>query len=122
VVEGDGGDDEGGIVGHVALHRTSSAPVMALAEAATGRPAAELAVVARLLVAPAARRRGIGRALLGTAAAGAVDGGRVPMLDVVPQFTSAVALYEACGWRRVGRVVVALPDGTSLDELVYVLP
>lgn len=113
---------DGALVGHVALHPDSSAPVMALAAEATGLPAARLAVVARLLVAPDARRQGLGSRLLGTAAAAARGQDRCPILDVVERFTPAHALYERAGWRRVGTVVVALADGTSIDEAVYVGP
>ena len=56
------------LVGHVVLNPASSAPVMALAAKATGRSAEGLAVVARLLVSPLARRTGVGTALLSTAA------------------------------------------------------
>jgi GNAT superfamily N-acetyltransferase len=110
------------IVGHVALHPTSSSAVMALAEEATGEPAARLAVVARLMVSPAARGLGVGRRLLETAAAEAQRLGRRPILDVVTDHQAAIELYERCGWTRVGVVTVSLGGPASLDEFVYVSP
>lgn len=113
---------DGQILGQVALHSYSSAPVMTLASEATGRRVEELGVVARLLVSLDVRRQGIGRALLLRAAGAAVERGRSPVLDVSSRFTAAVGLYESCGWRCAGTVTVPLPDGTSLEEHVIVAP
>lgn len=63
---------DGSIAGHVAMHRESLRVVMERAAAVLNRDAAELAVIARLIGAPALRRLGIGRALLGWHAAGEV--------------------------------------------------
>jgi GNAT superfamily N-acetyltransferase len=112
----------GRIVGHVALHRTSSPEVMALARSATGCAAGELAVVARLLTDPAARRQGVGAALLAVATQGSVARGRRPILDVATHFDAAIALYERAGWERVGTVTVAVPGDEPLDEHVYLGP
>jgi GNAT superfamily N-acetyltransferase len=112
---------DGDVAGHVALHRHSSGPVMALAAEATGRPAEDLGVVARLLVHPDVRRRGAGRALLGAAAGGAGERGWWPVLDVGVRFAGAIALYERCGWTRAGRVTVTFSDFT-FEEFVYVAP
>jgi GNAT superfamily N-acetyltransferase len=95
---------------------------MTLASEATGRRVEELGVVARLLVSLDGRRQGIGRALLLRAAGAAVERGRSPVLDVSSRFTAAVGLYESCGWRCAGTVTVLLPDGTSLEEHVFVAP
>jgi hypothetical protein len=43
----------------------------------------------------------------------------VSILDVTTSFEAAVALYENSGWQRLGRVAVALPGGTRIEELVY---
>jgi GNAT superfamily N-acetyltransferase len=111
--------DRGGeIIGHVALHPGSSKGVMALAEKATGLPAAQLGVVARLLVAPGARRMGVGRSLLRAAADHAAQMGLWPILDVVTHHEAAIRLYEECGWTRVG-MVTATFGGLSVDEFVY---
>jgi GNAT superfamily N-acetyltransferase len=112
---------DGTVAGHVALHQRSSDAVMALASAATGRPAEHLAVVARLAVAPDHRRQGIGRALLHAAAGGARGRALLPVLDVVARFGGAIALYEACGWRRAGEVTLRL-GGKCFTELVFLGP
>lgn len=114
--------DAGVVVGQVVLNPTSSPPVMAVAAAATGAPPGGLVVVARLLVAPEARRRGVGRRLLLAATEGAHRLGRRPVLDVATHYAGAVALYEACGWRRGGEVDVRIGSGRPLREYVYVGP
>ena len=57
-------DDDSKVLGHVALHRTSAKEVMDVVVQATGVAEDMIAVVARLAVAPAARHRGTGQALL----------------------------------------------------------
>lgn len=113
---------DGCIDGHVALRCRTSAPVLGLASEVTGVEASRLAVVARLFVAPRARRRGVGKALLSAASARAWQLGRHPVLDVVGGGSNATALYEAAGWRQVGEVRVSFSDGQAVDELVYVAP
>ncbi len=117
--------DEGAIVGHIELQPESAAPVMARAVDATQWPPMRLVVVARLLVAPAARRRGIGTMLLGRAVDEAHGRGRWPVLDVGPELDSALALYESRGWTRVGSVSFSFRDGPTTREtqsFVYVGP
>ena len=121
--EGDEDDADGErIVGQVVLHRTSSAPVMALATASTGLAEDRLAVVARLLVDRQVQRRGIGSLLLTAATAHAHALGRHPILDVLTDRPDASGLYLAHGWRPVGevRVDVGFPD--LLQELVFIGP
>lgn len=115
-------EEAGAIVGHVALHRTTTDAALALAASASARPVDRLGVVARLLVDPAARRRGAGRALLETAAAEAAARDLWPVLDVVTGLDGAVGLYERCGWTCVGRVTVRLGGDVSCDELVFLGP
>lgn len=114
--------DEGRVVGHVALHPTSSAEVMAAASDALCRSAEELVVVARLLAAPDRRRRGIANELLATATDEARALGRWPILDVAVHFVPAIALYERAGWERVAQVSVTIAGTDPLDEYVYVAP
>jgi ribosomal protein S18 acetylase RimI-like enzyme len=116
------GERAGEIVGHVALHPSTVPAVMALAQSSLGVEPDGLGVVARLIVAPAARRLGIARRLLETATAAAHERGLVPILDVVTRHDAAIALYEAVGWQCLGTVAFALPDGSMIDERVYRAP
>ena len=110
------------VIGHVALHRSSVPEVMEMALSATGLSQEGIAVVARMLVDPTERRRGIGRALLEKTMEEAVRLGRRAVLDVVEDHRAAIALYDACGWTRVGQVYWELPGGLPLREFVYVAP
>ena len=114
-------DLDGRVVGHVALLRASSPPVMALASEATHLPIDRLGVVARLLVAAEVRRQGVGRRLLAVAADAARERDLWPVLDVVKQFAGAISLYERCGWECAGEVTVHF-DEVTLEELVFIGP
>jgi GNAT superfamily N-acetyltransferase len=59
-------------------------------------------MVSRLFVAPAARGRGTGAALLGHATGEAHKRGLVPVLDVLAVNSASVAFYERLGWRLLG--------------------
>jgi GNAT superfamily N-acetyltransferase len=115
-------EEDGVIIGHVALHRRSSAPVLDLASRALGLPADRLGVVARLMVDPGHRGRGIGRALLETATDASWERGLWPVLDVVADSAGAIALYERCGWTRAGEVTVTFRSGPTLEEAVFLGP
>ncbi|BAL87430.1 putative GCN5-related N-acetyltransferase [Actinoplanes missouriensis 431] len=115
-------EDAGRIVGHVALHCPPEDPTLTVASRATGLPVERLALVARLFVAPELRRSGLGRRLLRHAAAHAPARDRRAVLDVGQELRSAVALYEAEGWDRVGELHEPLDDDTMLHLWVYVSP
>jgi GNAT superfamily N-acetyltransferase len=115
-------EEEEKLLGHVALHHRSWEGVMDLACQATGLAEDSLAVVARLLVSPGARRRGIGRALLETATRKARHLGLNPILDVAVRYEAANRLYQAEGWQCLGTVRFPIPDGTTVDEYVYLGP
>jgi GNAT superfamily N-acetyltransferase len=114
----------GDVAGHVALHAAGSDPVLEVARRATGRAADELAVVARLLVSPDHRRRGVGRALLELAARQARATGRRAVLDVVRDDAAApaAALYERSGWTAAGDTTFRFRDGATLDVRVWLSP
>ncbi|HUP87398.1 MAG TPA: GNAT family N-acetyltransferase [Acidimicrobiales bacterium] len=112
-------EDDRGVFGHVALNPRSSPPVMARVFDVLGH--SQVGVVARLLVAPVARRTGIAAQLLRTAADDARARGLHPVLDVVATFEPPRALYEREGWRDVG-TVLAVYDGFSVEEAVYLAP
>ena len=110
------------ILGHVALHRRSEQKGMEAIRATTGLEGDHVAVVARLLVSPAARRRGAGRALLDRAVEEARRLGRRAVLDVVDEHVAAIALYERAGWTPVGKVDWSLPGDRLLREFVFLSP
>ena len=115
-------EDGGALVGHVALHRRSSDAVMALASKALKQPVHQLGVIARLLVAPESRRRGIGRMLLDVATDESLKRGLWPILDVVTEHSSTISLYEQAGWNLAGRVTASFSDGNQLEERVFFGP
>jgi GNAT superfamily N-acetyltransferase len=115
-------DVDSALVGHVALHDTGAGVTMALGTRHTGTPPQQLALVARLLVGAPARRRGVARALLATAVAGAHARNRRPILDVATHLDAAVGLYESCGWDRAGEVTIEFDDQPSLQCYVYIGP
>jgi len=81
------------------------------------RAVAEEAEVLTLAVAPPARRRGIGAALVGCAMAeAAARGAAVLFLEVSAENSAARSLYAGLGFAEVGRRRRYYPDGT--DALV----
>jgi len=115
-------EDQGEVIGHVALRPSSSEAVVALAVEALRVPPDRLGVVARLLVSPARRRQGVARSLLEVACGEAHSRGLWPVLDVVTYQKAAIALYENCGWRRAGQVTSRYGNDVVLDEFVYLGP
>lgn len=82
-----------------------------------GRVAADEAEVLTLAVAPSARRRGIGRALLsGFEAEALARGAGVAFLEVAADNAAALALYDRAGFRRAG--LRRGYFGAGLDALV----
>lgn len=115
-------EDDGRVVGHVALHDASVDPTLLAAQRATGLPAERLAVLSRLLVAPTVRRTGVGRDLLRTATRHAWSLGRRTVLDVVQDSAAPIALYESEGWARTESLRLVLSDAKALDLWIYVGP
>jgi len=114
-------EHNGKVVGHVALRPTAQPPaVIESASRFLGRPAAELCAVTRLLVAPRARRLGVGVLLLDAAVNEARRRRLAPVLGV-DEGTGAVAFYERSGWRRVEALTVRTPAGEDIVQVVFVL-
>lgn len=112
---------DGRIIGHVALHDAALDPTFPVAHRATGLPADGLAVLARLLVSPDARRQGVAGRLTAVARRHARARGRRVVLDVVRDAAGPVALYEALGWRRLEALRLDL-GGAVLELWVYLEP
>jgi GNAT superfamily N-acetyltransferase len=115
-------EDHDALVGHVALHAAHNDPTLPAAQRATGLPADGLAVVARLLVAPAARRQGLGKVLLAHATTQARAAGQRAVLDVTRDADGPIAMYEAAGWSRLEPATLTFDDGASLALWVYLSP
>lgn len=114
--------DEARLVGHVALHPSSSADGIEIAATELNLPNTAFGVVSRLLVDPAVRRSGLGRQLLDVATMECRRRGLMPILDVIDRCRPAIELYEGAGWRRLGTVELELPDESILRAHVYVAP
>lgn len=85
------------------------------------RAVAGEAEILTLAVEPAARRRGLGRALVDAAAGAArMAGAQALFLEVAHDNAPALALYEAAGFARAGlrRGYYDLGDGRAADAVV----
>ena len=113
---------DGKIVGQVVLRPRSAPGSVTLAALELEAPPEQLGFVARLLVAPSARRRGLARRLLAHVADEAHQRHLHAVLDVVVRDAAAIALYDACRWRRLGGHTMVLRSGATLDVAVYSEP
>jgi GNAT superfamily N-acetyltransferase len=114
-------EDDGRLAGHIGL--VQGVRTLCLLQA-TGRDPGELGGVVRLFVDPRAARKGLARALLQTAAAGAWARGLQPVLDVVAGSEPAIALYERSGWELAGteKATWVTPAGVVPTLRCYVGP
>jgi ribosomal-protein-alanine N-acetyltransferase len=90
-----------------------------------GRALAGEAEIMTLAVAPAARRKGLGRELVEALAKEAVGrDARTLFLEVAADNEGAIALYKAIGFERAGlrRAYYARPGGPRMDALVLRRP
>jgi GNAT superfamily N-acetyltransferase len=84
----------------------------------------DLGGITRLYTDPAARRHGMGAALLDAATGCARELGLQPVLDVVDDAAGAIALYERAGWRLAGTQPAwwTDPDGSTPTIRCYLGP
>ena len=81
-------------------------------------PAAREAELLRIAVAPEARGRGLGRALLEACQRELAEEGLAQLfLEVRPTNLAAIRLYERCGWEPCGRRPRYYSDGE--DALLF---
>ncbi len=113
-------NDDGSVLGHVALHFVEGHSACQLWCDGSGLPPDCLVAVSRLLVLPSARRRGLGSALVTEATAHAHALGLRPVLDVAQDNYPAVRLYEQSGWRRVGKL--GINDHRQIPVFAFVGP
>ena len=76
--------------------------------------------IAKMLVRPSARRRGVGARVLAAAERAAFDAGKT-LLVLDTASAEAERLYERAGWQRVGTVpkYALLPDGPLCSTVFY---
>jgi GNAT superfamily N-acetyltransferase len=108
----------GALEGHLSLHATDGNRAHPQWLEALPVPADQLVVVSRFFVAPDARGRGVGSALMGAAEDHAVGLGLRLVLDVADHNLEAIAFYERRGWSRVGTASLLLEDGETMLPLV----
>lgn len=102
---------DGDVIGHVAIGPPGENRVDELRwKEVTGRPASDLVGVTRLMVHPAYRGQGIGRALLEEATSAIRASGQVPVLDVVSASEDAIAWYDDLGWKALATYPWGEPD------------
>lgn len=110
---------DGDLAGHVAVTQVEQGLAAAFRRACPGQ---ELASVSALFTGLAARGRGVGGRLLDTAVAAVRGSRRVPVLDVVPTNSTAVAVYRHRGWVEVGTARPAWLLADEPDVVLMVLP
>jgi GNAT superfamily N-acetyltransferase len=114
-------ESAGALDGHLSLHATDEKRAHRQWLEALLAPAEQLAVVSRFFVAPDARGRGVGSALMGTAEDHAAAHGLGLVLDVAHHNLDAITFYERRGWSRVGTASLLLDDGhTTLPLALFV--
>jgi GNAT superfamily N-acetyltransferase len=106
-------------VGHVALCSALGHFAAPLWSEASGLPVERIGAVSRLFVAPSARGRGLGAALLDEACAEAYVRGLRPALDVLDTDRAAIALYERAGWDRVASVPAPWKSGNGEHTVLH---
>jgi GNAT superfamily N-acetyltransferase len=112
-------EDEQTVIGHVALCGAVGDAAAPLWSAASGLPPEQLAVVAKLFVAPRARGHGVGAALLAHAGAEARRRDLRPAIEVLDHDRGAIALYERTGWRRVASLPAPWASASGDQALLY---
>lgn len=112
---------DGAVAGHVTVGSVADAGQPAeIFRSATGCP--DPAIVSVLFTATRVRGTGVGGLLLDTAVAWARAHGRVPVLDVIPLHSSALAVYQHRGWQTIGTFRFDwVPEGAP-DVLLMALP
>ncbi|GGO47918.1 hypothetical protein GCM10012287_21690 [Streptomyces daqingensis] len=110
------------VVGHVALGHPNGEDAVSLWLDQSDSAESEVAVLARLFVAPEARRMALGRRLTQAAMDYADEKGLRLVLDVMAKDTAAMRLYEALGWQRIGVSKHTYGEGQETDAICYVSP
>jgi GNAT superfamily N-acetyltransferase len=112
-------EEERASLGHVALRRIEGDAGATVWSAACGLPPEQIAEVSRLFVAPGARGRGLGAALLEAARAEARRRGPRAALKVLEHDQAAITLYERVGWRRIASTRMPWTVADEAEALLH---
>ncbi|KXT12651.1 hypothetical protein AC579_4496 [Pseudocercospora musae] len=115
-------ENDGSIVGHVAIGKASDKDV-AVALWRQQFPEAEvIAVMERLFVDPKARGNGVAAKLIETAVNWSKETSVRLVLFVLLKDKNATALYERLGWTQFGTTTFCYGDGEQMKALCFVSP
>jgi ribosomal protein S18 acetylase RimI-like enzyme len=114
--------DSGQILGHAAICEPRGEDAAEMLIEQTGISEREIAVVARLFVAPAARGRSLGQALAAAAMEYATVHDLRVVFDVMTKDHAAIRLYERLGCIRLGTAVHKFGEGQEVEAYCYVAP
>lgn len=114
---------DGEIVGHVAVSEPQPGDdaVRLWLEQSDDR-IEDLAVIGRLFVTSAARRRSIGEQLAKAVATDQTLRGRRLVLDVMDKDQDAIRLYERLGLKKIGVATHRFGEGETITAYCYVVP
>lgn len=115
-------EDEGKIVGHVAVMRPEGEGAVSLWRNKSGEDEERIGVLARLFVVREARKHSAGERLMRAAMDYAELNSLRLVLDVMTKDTSAIRLYERLGWRHIGEVAHHFGAGQQIPAACYVWP
>ncbi|MFE1308422.1 GNAT family N-acetyltransferase [Streptomyces sp. NPDC058755] len=113
---------DGVIVGHVAIMRPDGEDAASLWVRQSGEDEAHIAVLARLFVVQAVRRRATGRHLMAAAMGHALANNLRLVLDVMAKDVAAIRLYERLGWRKIGETTHHFGTSQSIPAVCYIAP
>ncbi|MFD4725097.1 GNAT family N-acetyltransferase [Streptomyces seoulensis] len=113
-------EEDGRIVGHVALMRPHGEDAVALWVQQSGDD--NVAVLARLFVLKESRRRAVGEDLMKAAMHYARTRGLRLVLDVMTKDVAAIRLYERLGWLKIGEAAHHYGDGQQINALCFASP
>ncbi|MFI1095054.1 GNAT family N-acetyltransferase [Streptomyces sp. NPDC020917] len=115
-------EDEGKIVGHVAVMRTQGEGAVSLWRDKSGESEGRIGVLARLFVVREARKHAAGERLMRAAMDYAKQNSLRLVLDVMTKDTAAIRLYERLGWQHIGEVSHHFGAGQQIPAACYVWP
>ncbi|MGX2995208.1 GNAT family N-acetyltransferase [Streptomyces sp. JNUCC 64] len=113
---------EGRVVGHVAVTRPTGESAVALWVSQSGEVENAVGVLARLFVAPDARKQATGERLVRAAESYAQAHGLRLVLDVMRKDLSAIRLYRRLGWLELGPIAHRFGEGQQTEAVAYVSP